>query len=167
MARHRPSLVARRVTDTRCTFTAVVEFVPRNFRQLAGITAYYNSRNWYYLHLTADDDGTPVLDLLCCDSGRVTAVPGVRSPLGTPRTTLQARLDGAALTFAHRSVPGPWRQLGRTFDATTLSDEYAVTRVPGEPEAWGFTGAFVGLWVQDLGAEGGYADFDSATYSTG
>jgi xylan 1,4-beta-xylosidase len=34
----------------------------------------------------------------------------------------------------------------------------------GEPEAWGFTGAFVGLWVQDLGADGGYADFDSATY---
>jgi xylan 1,4-beta-xylosidase len=31
---------------------------------------------------------------------------------------------------------------------------------------WGFTGAFVGLWVQDLGAEGGYADFDRAVYRT-
>ncbi|WP_232248292.1 beta-xylosidase family glycoside hydrolase [Streptacidiphilus rugosus] len=29
-----------------------------------------------------------------------------------------------------------------------------------------FTGAFVGLWVQDLGADGGYADFDHATYRT-
>ena len=41
-----------------------------------------------------------------------------------------------------------------------------ATVVAGEPEAWGFTGAFVGLWVQDLGAEGGYADFDRATYKT-
>jgi xylan 1,4-beta-xylosidase len=167
MARHRPSLVARRVTDTRCTFEATVEFVPRNFRQLAGITAYYNSRNWYYLHVTADDDGRPVLDVLCCDSGRVTAAPGLRTPLDVRRVGLRARLDGAALTFAYETTPGAWHELGRTFDATTLSDEYAVTLVPGEPEAWGFTGAFVGLWVQDLGAEGGYADFDSATYTTG
>ncbi|WP_433796709.1 glycoside hydrolase family 43 protein [Actinoplanes sp. CA-252034] len=167
MARHRPSLVARRVTDPRCTFEATLEFVPRNFRQLAGITAYYNSRNWYYLHVTADDDGTPVLDVLCCDSGRVTAAPGLRTPLGVRRVGLRARMDEAALTFAYETTPGEWQELGRTFDATTLSDEYAVTLVPGEPEAWGFTGAFVGLWVQDLGAEGGYADFDRAVYTTG
>ncbi|GIF06816.1 glycoside hydrolase family 43 protein [Actinoplanes siamensis] len=167
MARHRPSLVARRVTDPLCTFEATCEFEPKNFRQLAGITAYYNSRNWYYLHLTADDDGTPVLDLLCCDSGRVTAAPGVRTPLGDARRVgLRARLDGPALTFAHTTGAG-WHELGRTFDATTLSDEYAATVVPGEPEAWGFTGAFVGLWVQDLGAEGGYADFDRAVYRAG
>ena len=35
-----------------------------------------------------------------------------------------------------------------------------------EPAAWGFTGAFVGLWAQDLGREGAHADFDRATYRT-
>ncbi|MEU4620016.1 glycoside hydrolase family 43 protein [Actinoplanes sp. NPDC023801] len=168
MARHRPSLVARRVTARRCTFEATCEFEPRNYRQLAGITAYYNSRNWYYLYVTADDDGRAVLDVLCCDSGRVTTPPGLRIPLtGVRRVGLRARLDGPALTFAYTIDPGAesvWHGLGRTFDATTLSDEYAVTLVPGEPEAWGFTGAFVGLWVQDLGAEGAYADFDRADY---
>ncbi|KUL41381.1 glycoside hydrolase family 43 protein [Actinoplanes awajinensis] len=169
MARHRPSLVARRVTARRCTFEATCESEPRSFRQLAGITAYYNSRNWYYLHMTADDDGGVVLDVLACDSGRVTTVPDVRVPLGTVRRVgLRARLDGPALTFAWTTEPGSgWHEVGRTFDATTLSDEYAATAAPGEPEAWGFTGAFVGLWVQDLGAEGGYADFDQATYRTG
>ncbi|MBM2619367.1 glycoside hydrolase family 43 protein [Actinoplanes sp. LDG1-06] len=168
MARHRPSLVARRVTARRCTFEATCEFEPRNPRQLAGITAYYNSRNWYYLHLTADDDGTPVLDLLVCDSGHVTTVPGVQTVVdGIPRLGLRIRFDGPLLTFAYTTNPGAapvWYDLGRAFDATTLSDEYAATIVPGEPEAWGFTGAFVGLWVQDLGAEGGYADFDRAAY---
>ncbi|GLW29076.1 glycoside hydrolase family 43 protein [Actinoplanes regularis] len=168
MSRHRPSLVARRVTAQRCTFEAVCEFEPHNYRQLAGITAYYNTRNWYYLHVTADDDGTPVLDVLCCDTGRVTAAPGMRIPLGDVRRIgLRLRMDGPALTFAYTTSPDAgsgWHELGRTFDATTLSDEYVATAVPGEPEAWGFTGAFVGLWVQDLGAEGGYADFDRAVY---
>lgn len=168
MARHRPSLVARRVTARRCTFEATCEFEPASFRQLAGVTAYYNSRNWYYLHVTADDDGAPVLDVLCCDSGRVTVAPGTRVPLGDVRRVgLRVRFDGPALTFAYTTAPGAepvWQEAGPAFDATTLSDEYAVTMVPGEPEAWGFTGAFVGLWVQDLGAEGGYADFDRAVY---
>ncbi|MGK5683850.1 glycoside hydrolase family 43 protein [Actinoplanes sp. URMC 104] len=171
MARHRPSLVARRVTARRCTFEATCEFEPRSYRQLAGVTAYYNTRNWYYLHVTADDDGTPVLDVLCCDSGRVTTAPGLRTPLrGVRRVGLRVRLDGPVLTFACTTDPdgeAVWHDLGRAFDATTLSDEYAATIVPGEPEAWGFTGAFVGLWVQDLGAEGGYADFDQAAYRAG
>jgi len=170
MARHRPSMVARRVTGRRCTFEATCEFEPATFNQLAGITAYYNCRNWYYLHVTADDDGSAVLDVLCCDSGRVTAAAGTRTPLGDVRRLgLRLRFDGPALTFAYTTSPGAeavWQEIGQTFDATTLSDEYAVTMVPGEPEAWGFTGAFVGLWVQDLGAEGGYADFDRAFYAT-
>ncbi|MBB2947047.1 xylan 1,4-beta-xylosidase [Actinoplanes lutulentus] len=168
MARHRPSLVARRVTASRCVFEATCEFEPRDHLQLAGVTAYYNTRNWYYLHMTADDDGTPVLGLLRCDSGRVTAVPGTRTPLGgTRRVALRVRFDGPELTFAYRIGQHPWHELGTTFDATTLSDEYAATMAPGEPEAWGFTGAFAGLWVQDLGAQGCHADFDRAVYRTG
>ena len=168
MARQRPSLVARRVTAQRCTFEAVLEFAPRTYRQLAGITAYYNTRNWYYLHVTADDDGTPVLGVLACDSGRVGVVSETRRDLtGVHRVGLRVRLDGPALTFAYTTDPDdktPWHEVGPVLDATTLSDEYAARVVDGEPEAWGFTGAFVGMWVQDLGAEGGYADFDRATY---
>ncbi|MFI1992959.1 glycoside hydrolase family 43 protein [Actinoplanes sp. NPDC020271] len=166
MTRRRPSLVARRVTAPRCTFEATLDFRPGSYRQLAGITAYYNTRNWYYLHVTADDDGAAVLDVLCCDSGRVSVPPGVRVPLGdVHRVGLRARLDGPDLTFAW-TAGTDWQEIGGRFDATTLSDEYAATAAPGEPPAWGFTGAFVGLWVQDLGAEGGYADFDRAAFHT-
>jgi xylan 1,4-beta-xylosidase len=167
--RQRPSLVARRVTAFRCEMETVVEFDPRNYRQLAGLTAYYNARNWYYLHVTADDDGRPVLDLLACDNGLVSVVPGVRRPLtGGLSVGLRARFDGPSLTFAWAGRPGegPWQDAGPVLDATTLSDEYAANVVAGEPEAWGFTGAFLGLWVQDLGAEGGFADFARATYRT-
>jgi xylan 1,4-beta-xylosidase len=171
MALKRPSLVARRVTSQRCTFEAILEFNPRNYRQLAGITGYYNTRNWYYLHVTADDAGAPVLDLLACDSGKVRVVPDARLALGdTRRIGLRVSFDGPELAFAYTLSPDAgtdWRAIGPLFDATTLSDEYAARVVDGEPEAWGFTGAFVGLWSQDLGSEGGYADFDRAGYFTG
>ena len=79
--------------------------------------------------------------------------------------TLRATFDGPRLTFAYQPAGAAhWIGLPAELDATILSDEYAATLVDGEPEGWGFTGAFVGLWVQDLGAEGGYADFDWASY---
>jgi xylan 1,4-beta-xylosidase len=76
---------------------------------------------------------------------------------------LRVRLDGPDLTFAWADSTD-WQPIGPALDATTLSDEYAAKVIDGEPAAWGFTGAFVGMWVQDLGAEGGYADFDRAVY---
>ena len=172
MTRHRPSLVARRVVARDCVFETVMEFTPRNYRQLAGVTAYYNTRNWYHLHVTADDDGRPVLGLLACDGGTVRIVPEVSADLtGVPKVGLRVRFEGPSLTFAWAADPDApeWQDAGPVFDATTLSDEYAAKVVDGEPELWGFTGAFVGMWVQDLGAEGGvggYADFDRATYET-
>lgn len=62
---------------------------------------------------------------------------------------------------------GEWQELPAKLDATILSDEHAAVVVDGEPDAGGFTGAFVGLRVQVLGADGGYADFDSATCRVG
>lgn len=167
VGRQRPSLVARRVTAQRCVFETTMEFTPRSYRQLAGITGYYNTRNWHYLYATTDDDGRPVLEALTCDTGRITRHDTPRVDLaGVDRLGLRVTLDGPELTFAYATSPGSWQEVGLSLDATILSDEHAALKAEGEPEVWGFTGAFVGLWVQDLGAEGGYADFDSASYRT-
>ncbi|MFC8618104.1 glycoside hydrolase family 43 protein [Micromonospora purpureochromogenes] len=167
VGRHRPSLVARRVTDPRCALSTVLEFRPETFRQLAGITGYYNSRNWHYAYVSLDDAGEPVLAVLSCDSGRRTAYPEATVRLGRrARIGLRVVFDGPALRFWYDLGDG-WRPLSPVLDATILSDEHAARAVDGEPTGWGFTGAFAGLWVQDIGADGGYADFDSATWHTG
>ncbi|MBF9130536.1 glycoside hydrolase family 43 protein [Plantactinospora sp. S1510] len=180
VGRQRPSLVARRVTAPHCVFETTMEFDPATFRQLAGITAYYNSRNWHYAYVTVDDEGRRMLEVMSCDTGRRTPHPDCRVDVtGVDRIRLRVRFDGPVVRFAYSSCPSvgsagvgaakgsagdDWRELPVELDATILSDEYASILVEGEPDAWGFTGAFVGLWVQDLGADGGFADFDSATY---
>lgn len=165
VSRFRPSLVARRMTATRCEFSAVLEFTPESFRQLAGITAYYNTRNWHYLYLTREDDGRRVLEVRSCDSGRPIPYPDLQVDVtGAVRVGLRAVVDGAVLRFGYDTGDG-WRMLPIELDTTILSDEYATRAVGGEPLAWGFTGAFVGIWVQDLGSDGGFADIDSARYT--
>ncbi|SBT40092.1 glycoside hydrolase family 43 protein [Micromonospora auratinigra] len=164
VGRQTPSLVARRVGAERCALETAVEFTPVDHRHLAGITAYYNMTNWHHLYLTRADDGRVVLELLSCDRGRRTAYPELTVDVGdTARVGLRARFDGPVVRFAYDLGDG-WRELPVELDATILSDEHAALVVDGEPAAWGFTGAFLGLWVQDLGGDGVYADFDHATY---
>ncbi|WP_155374969.1 glycoside hydrolase family 43 protein [Catellatospora vulcania] len=159
-----PSLVARRVGATHCSLETVVEFDPADHRQLAGITGYYNTQNWYYAYLTRADDGRRTLEVLSSNSGKRTAHQELTVDVtGVDRVGLRVEFDGPALRFAYHTGVG-WSELPATFDATILSDEHAAREVDGEPAAWGFTGAFLGLWVQDLGADGAYADFDHATY---
>jgi xylan 1,4-beta-xylosidase len=164
VGRQRPSLVGRRVTASRCEFTALLEFVPTSFRQLAGVTAYYNTRNWHYAYVTMDDAGARVLEVLSCDTGQRTVHPAARVDVTEiDRIAIRASLDGPVLTFSYNPGSG-WQELPVELDATILSDEHASRRVQGEPEVWGFTGAFVGLWVQDLGGQGVSADIDQVSY---
>jgi xylan 1,4-beta-xylosidase len=153
-----PSLVAQRVTARNGVFEARVAFTPKTIHQSAGITAYYNGFNWHSLQI-ALDEGRPWLSLVTSDSGRraVTRIAEVGDALD-----LRITFDGPKLRFAYRSAH--WFDIVEERDATILSDEHATWVEPGLVHAFGFTGAFVGLWVQDLAAEGGHADFDYASY---
>lgn len=173
VGRQRPSLVARRVTARHCRLETTMEFQPRTFRQLAGVTAYYNTRNFHYAYLTRDDDGRRVLELMSFDQGRRIQHAGCQvDATRAEAVRLRVRFDGPVVRFGYslRRPAGDardgdgWGEFPVELDATILSDEHAAEAEAGEPTAWGFTGAFVGLWVQDLGADGGFADFDSATY---
>ncbi|MEU8220404.1 glycoside hydrolase family 43 protein [Micromonospora taraxaci] len=164
VGRQAPSLVARRVGAMHCSLETVVEFDPADHRQLAGVTAYYNTLNWHHLYLTRDDDGRTVLQLLSSDNGRRTSYPDLTvDASGVTRVGLRAVFDGPVVRFDYDLGAG-WQPAGVDLDATILSDEHAALIIDGEPAAWGFTGAFLGLWVQDLGGDGAYADFDLATY---
>jgi xylan 1,4-beta-xylosidase len=163
-----PSLVARRVTAAHCSFEATMEYRPRAFQHLAGITAYYNTHNWYYLYLTADDAGQPVLRLASSDQGfLVVGEITEAGPAGTTPIRLGLDFDGPRLRFRCDTGAG-WRPFGPALDATVLSDEHAEDiDDDGQIRSLGFTGAFVGLWVWDLTGACHHADFDDATYAVG
>ncbi|NUO58493.1 MAG: glycoside hydrolase family 43 protein [Hamadaea sp.] len=159
-----PSLVARRVTEPKATFEADVDFRPTAFQQLAGVTAYYNTRNWHFLHLTADDHGDRVLRVATRDQGRLVVHPETVGVPGTEPVRLRLRFDDAELTCWYATTT-EWRRIGPALDATVVSDEHVVEFDGDQIRSLGFTGAFAGLWVWDLTGHGHPADFDRSAYT--
>ncbi|WP_396126410.1 hypothetical protein [Cellulomonas sp. NS3] len=100
------SLVARRVTAPRVGFEASVDHRPTAFQHASGLTAYDNARTWYFLHVTADDDGRNVLRLAGCDRGALTLHPDVVGLDGDGPVRLGLDLDGGRLTFRHHGPGG-------------------------------------------------------------
>lgn len=159
-----PSLVARRLQHRQCVLEAVMEFHPDGFQQMAGVTAYYNTRQWHYLRVSRDERDGLFAGVLTSDRGRVAEAGERVSVDGWERVHLRADVDGGELRFAVSSDGRDWTELGPVLDASILSDEYAEERSGDTTTMWGFTGAFLGMWVHDLTGAGRYADFDSCSY---
>ena len=156
--RRAPSLLAHRVTDRSCSLAATLDFAPRNPDQLAGIAGYYNTRNWHYVYLTADDDGSPYITALSCVAGKLIAHPQRQSVAPGESIQLSVRFDGPSLHL---------EPLGIEVDATILSDEHADEFVDGVVRTFGFTGAMLCLWVIDLAGSGAPARFSAVDYTAG
>ncbi|MFO7726356.1 MAG: glycoside hydrolase family 43 protein, partial [Oceanipulchritudo sp.] len=50
------SLIARRLQAFKAEATTEIEFHPENFQQMAGLIAYYDTENHYYLRISRDEE---------------------------------------------------------------------------------------------------------------
>ncbi len=98
------------------------------------------------------------------DNGLRTAHPAATVEVPAGPLGLRVDLSGPTLRFSYDAGEG-WRGVPVELDATILSDEHvAHTGVVAGRDHPGFTGAFVGMWVMDMAADGFHADFDHARY---
>lgn len=155
-SKHRQSLVARRLQAFRTRTTTRMLFVPRTSQQMAGLVAYYNTENWYYLCVSHDESAGRVLRIMCMDNGTYDEPLDTDVPVDTGYCRLRARIDHDTLRFSWSADNEVWQQIGPALDAGTLSDEHV--------RGWGFTGAFVGVCCQDLSGRAIHADFDWFEY---
>lgn len=146
------SHVARRVEAFRVDVTTSVEFHPTIFQHMAGLTAYYHTGQWIFLHVTHDERLGKCLRLGIMDDEVYTeAIEPI--PLGPGAVELRAAIDYDAIQFAFRQN-GDWQLVGDVQDFSTLSDDYTWAK------GMRFTGAFVGLACLDLHDYAKVADFD-------
>jgi len=156
------STLGFRLMHPRCRVSTRLDFRPVGYHQQAGLALYYNTYNFYYLYLSADEEGRRELRLLACDNRRYREVLEV--PVSVPdgaELILAAELYGEELRFSVR-IGGCEQALGPVLDATTLSDDY-----PSEAGlTWAFTGAFAVLCAQDASDSDIPADFDWFEYQS-
>lgn len=156
-SRFHQSFIARRQQAFCYTATTVVEFEPDTFQQMAGLTAYYDTNNFYYLHITWHEEKGKIIDIVKKDAGIFDEPISEKISIeGWERVYLRVDVDYHLLQFSYSKDGKNWIKIGTTFDASILSDEYTV---PNR-----FTGAFVGICCQDLSGQRRAADFDFFEY---
>ncbi|MDQ8182622.1 glycoside hydrolase family 43 protein [Pelagicoccus sp. SDUM812005] len=152
----RQSLIARRIQSFHTQTSAALDFSPQQFKHAAGLVAYYDTCNHYYLRVSRDESLGRHLGIIRYDAGIYSEFPELEISLPEQGTVyLRVTLREAALQFSYSLDPQVWQTIGPVFDSTILSDDY---------HSLGFTGAFVGLAAQDLTGQGHPADFDWFDY---
>lgn len=156
VSRFRQSLIARRLQSLQASAETSLEFAPASFQQMAGLIAYYDTANHYYLRLSHDEELGRCLNIIATDGGRSGEV--LDREVAVPASGaigMRLRFAGAELQFDYSVNGDGWQPIGPALDARILSDDH---------HHLGFTGAFVGLCCQDLDGYRLHADFSCFHY---
>lgn len=146
------TLLARRQEDFTFFASALFEFKPASFQHMAGLIYRYDENNQFYLFISFDDErNTNTINAagVCAGNYRLLwqqEIKGAEFELG-----LYVKEAIAQFFYKQSEV---WVKFGEEFDITNLSDEFT----------YGFTGAFIGICVQDLCNQTVYADFKNFCY---
>ncbi|MBN2528968.1 MAG: glycoside hydrolase family 43 protein [Deltaproteobacteria bacterium] len=150
---HHQSLVAKRIVHLDTTASCAIDFIPDSFQQMAGLIFYYDTTNHHYLCISQNDAGKRILGIITADGGAHIEYPDAMVTLPDTGTVyLKGEMHGASLQFFYATTPDNWKAIGAPVDATVLADEHKAEVK--------FTGAYVGLCVQDLTGRRNHADFD-------
>lgn len=142
------SLVARRWQAFNFNAEVHLDFTPRNYMQMAGLTNYYNDHEWTWIYLTRDgSSSSPTLLTAEYDFGKLTThhEAAVILPKDTHEIWLRTQVRTGWYTYSYSLDHKTWHKIPVRFDAAKLSDDYIASRYGGF-----FTGAFVGLMAVDL-----------------
>ena len=159
------SLVARRLQHFDAQATTRVEFDPKTFQQMAGLTVIYDTYNFFYLYMSRDEEsGENCLRIIVRDNLKFyNPIEGGRVLIGDAKSVyLRAHIHGLLLDFSYSLDGKEFTPLASDLDASDLSDE-----AYGEIGHEGHTGTFVGMACQDLSGLRACADFEFFEYIQG
>lgn len=157
----RQSMVARRQQAFVVEAETAVEFEPETYQQMAGLVYYYNTKNYYYLRISRDEELGKTLAILTRDQGVYDEpLEAEVSVEGWERCCLKVAIDYDRLQFYYSRDGAAWTAIGPVLEAGKMSDENAEAVRGGLLMDQGFTGAFIGLCAQDLSGRRLHADFD-------
>lgn len=154
-----PSIMGTRATSMNYDLQTKLTFHPIHYSQTAGLGLYYDSNNWFYVHLgQSDDERHTVLRTLQAHHGerKDGQVDEVLVPNEEAEIKIHYKL-GQVTVYYRFDSKDDWQQLGQQVDLTYLSDE----GVNGEPgEIGGFTGLFNFIGAVDAYEHQSYGTFD-------
>ncbi|RKL68461.1 glycoside hydrolase 43 family protein [Salipaludibacillus neizhouensis] len=154
-SRFNQSLIARRWTEFEFEAETKIEFIPKNFKQMAGLVCLYDVENFYYLHVTFDEDLGRCISIIKSENRKI-EYPIKFIPVRGNEIYLKVIVDHHKLQFLYSIDRQRYKKVGPEMDASILSDEAC-------DQGW-FKGAMVGICCQDMAGSAIEADFDWFKY---
>lgn len=156
VSRFRQSLIARRIQTFNVDASTELDFAPKHFKHMAGLIAYYDTENHYYLRVSYCDNGTRGLNIIRTATGSSGEILDEDVPLPDVGTVhLKVTFRKTDVRFSYSLDGEAWKEIGPVLESAILSDDY---------NHLGFTGAFIGLCAQDQVRKGHPADFKYFKY---
>ena len=151
------SLVARRLQHFQASAETCLSFQPWNFKQAAGLIAYYDRYHYHYFRITSAGEGRVKLGVVSSQDTRAGYVHAAELPLAAAEK-IHLRMENhfAELRFSWSTDGVGWHRVDHVFESTMLGDWVS-------PHS-NFTGTFWGVCCQDLSDRNGWADFDYFDY---
>lgn len=156
-SRFEQTVFMRRQEDFCFQFETKVAFYPKSERQMAGILYFYDECDFYYLRITANEQGKRILDVMQMDHRKAMYRPerGIEIPLNGV-VWLRLCVHNTEGSFTYSLDGNHWKQVGEYWDASKISDEY--------PEEGAYTGAMVGIGCHDMLYRSAKAYFEYMEY---
>ena len=156
-SKYRQSLIAKRWIEFEFEASTKLEFEPTVFKQMAGLICLYDTENYFYIHITHDEDLGKCISILTAENKKYEYPIGFIPIASKEAICLKVSVDHDKLQFYYGLGKEDYQKIGPVLDASILSDEACN-------QGW-FTGAMVGICCQDLTGFSLEADFDWFEYS--
>ena len=156
------SMVARRLQHLHAQATTKLCFEPKTFQEMAGLTVFYDTFNFFYLYMSRDEESNQnCLRIIVRDSLKFyNPIKESRVLIGeSTKVWLRAEVSYLTLKFYYSLNGVDFTPIGGELDCYNLSDE-AYCLIGHE----GHTGTFIGMACQDLTGAKNHADFYSFEY---
>lgn len=157
---HEQSLLARRWQSLDFRVETAFEFNPKNFQQIAGLVLFYDTDNYQYLQMSHDDRGH--CNNLQIEEAKVGVHRYISEQVdlknGINEIKLAVNVTAGQSQFEY-SIENQWHQIGKQNSSEYMSDDYIKNH-----GKLAFTGAMVGICVQDLDQHHAHADFKYFDY---
>lgn len=158
------SQVSRRWQSFDFVAETKIKFNPDSFQQLAGMSNYYDSKDYTAVYVTYDEQKSKrVIEVMECDAENYSFKfqdNATEIPDNLKYVYLRTTEEGNKYTYSYSFDGDKFTDLC-TLDSLKLSDDY-IESIYG-PSAY-FTGAFVGMFATDLTGERKQAKFDYFKY---
>ena len=160
LSHHEQAMAAIRIQEPEFAVETCMDYHPEHQWHAAGLLFWYHTANFYYLHVTADEEGNRKLQILVRDNKVMRQPIGEGIPISNEGDIyLKGIFTPDGIKFYYKvDIKQDWNEIilppEEHFPVTILSDEYANRC--GEQ---GFTGAFTALACQDLTGTGHPVDF--------